>query len=482
MNVDVDAIRPSLRFLSDDQRHQLHQAVLQVLEQTGMEIQHAGALELLADAGCRVEGSRAYLPQALVEQAIASAPRSIEVFDRAGEPAMDLGGHRSFFGTGSDLLYTLDPGTRQRHRSVLEDVRRAARVADALDDLDFIMSLATPSDVPPAHSYLLSIQAMMESSAKPIVCTADTVDDLSAMWDMAALIRGGEEQARAKPYLVHYAEPVSPLKHPESSVDKLLFCADKGLPAIYSPAPIAGSTAPMTVAGHVVLGLSECLCGMVLHQLRAPGAPFLMGMGPAVLDMATVECSYNAPEYYLSYLAEIEMAHHYDLPCWGYAGHSDAQIPDGQAAQEAGMITFLAVLAGANLCHDVGYLDFGRTGSLEQVVIGAELINQMRRMGRGIPVNDDTLALDVIAQAHEKKHFLGHKHTRKHVRGTQWRPKLFSRLGFDAWAAEGSASLRERAQERVEQLLEQHSAQVLSDELLAAMQARVDAFVADHPA
>ena len=481
MTVDIDAIRPSLRFLSDDQRLQIHQAVLQVLEQTGMEIQHEEALDLLAGAGCRVEEGRAYVPPAMVEQALASAPKSIEVFDRNGEPAMDLGGHRSYFGTGSDLLFTLDPGTRQRHRSVLDDVRRAARLADSLDDLDFIMSLATPSDVPPAHSYLLSIQAMMECSTKPMVCTADTVDDLSAMWDLAVIIRGSEEAARDKPYLVHYAEPVSPLKHPASSVDKLLFCADRALPAIYSPAPIAGSTAPMTIAGHVVQGLAECLCGMVLHQLRAPGAPFLVGMGPAVLDMATVECSYNAPEYYLSYLAEIEMAHHYDLPCWGYAGHSDAQIPDGQAAQESGMITFLAVMAGANLCHDVGYLDFGRTGSLEQVVISAELINQMRRMGRGIPVNEDTLAVDVIADAHEKRHFLGHKHTRKHVRGTQWRPRLFTRLGFDQWAAKGSTSLRERALVKVEEILAGHSPEALSDEVLQAMQARVDQFVAACP-
>lgn len=477
MNPDVDAIRPSLRFLSEDQRGRIHQAVLQVLENTGMEIQHPEGLALLADAGCRVEGDRAHLPPNLVERALESAPRSIAVADRLNRPAMDLGGFRSYFGTGSDLLFTLEPGTRQRHRSVLDDVRRAARVADALDNLDFIMSLATPSDVPPAHSYLLSVQAMMETSLKPIVCTADNRRDLCAMWDMAAILRGGEQALRESPYLVHYAEPVSPLKHPFPSVDKLLFCADKGLPAIYSPAPIAGSTAPMTIAGHVVQGLAECLCGLVMHQLQVPGAPFLMGMGPAVLDMATVECSYNAPEYYLSYLGEIEMAHHYDLPCWGYAGHSDSQIPDGQAALEAGMITFLATMAGANLCHDVGYLDFGRTGSLEQVIIGAEIIDQMRRLGRGIPVNEDTLAVDVIADAHDKRHFLGHKHTRRHVRGTQWRPQLLSRLGFEQWQQQGALSLRERANARLDQILAEHLPEPLTAEQADAMQARVELYL-----
>ena len=203
---------------------------------------------------------------------------------------------------------------------------------------------------------------------------------------------------RSNPYFIHYAEPISPLKHPFHSLDKLLFCAEKHIPAIYSPAPISGSTAPITLAGHVAQGLAECFCGLVIHQLRAEGAPFLMGMGAAVLDMATSQCSYNAPEYYLAYMAMIEMSHYYDLPSWGYAGTSDSQIPDGQATLEAGLLTFLSAFSGANLNHDVGYLDFGRAASLDMVVICDEIIDQIRRMKRGIPVNDDMLALDAIRE------------------------------------------------------------------------------------
>ena len=461
---DPDATRPELRFLSPQDRRSLHQAVLQLLAQTGMQLQHDEALALLRDAGCEVEPQGEYhrvrLSPELVQRALDSAPSSIQVFDRAGAAALDLGGHRTFFGTGSDLLYTLDPGTRQRHRSLLEDVRRAARVADGLEQLDFIMSYATPSDVPPAESYLRSVHAMMQCSQKPIVCTADTRADLFAMWELAVVLRGSEQALRDAPYLVHYAEPVSPLKHPRSSVDKLLLCADKGIPAIYSPAPIAGSTAPMTVAGHVVQGLAECLCGLVMHQLRVPGAPFLLGMGPAVLDMATVECSYNAPEYYLSYLAVIEMSHHYDLPSWGYAGHSDSQLPDGQGVMEAAMISLLASLAGANLCHDVGYLDFGRMGSLEQLLIVNEVLSLVRRLNQGIPINDETLALDVIGEAAPTGNFLGHKHTRRNVRTTQWRPSLLSRLGHQQWQDAGATTLRERAAQQLEQALAHRAPQL----------------------
>ncbi len=239
-------------------------------------------------------------------------------------------------------------------------------------------------------------------------------------------------------------------------MDKLLFCAEKGVPVVYSPAPISGSTAPITVAGHVAQGLAECLCGAVIHQLKRKGAPFIMGMGPAVLDMVTGECSYNAPEYYLSYVAIVEMSHFYDLPSWGYAGTSDSQIPDGQATFEAGLITFLAATAGANLNHDIGYLDFGRTGSLEMVVITDEIVDQIRRLLRGIPVDDEALGLDVIHRTGPGGHFLTEEHTARHIRTTQWRPTLMGRDGYDQWKASGALSLRERARQKLLKILQDH--------------------------
>ena len=194
------------------------------------------------------------------------------------------------------------------------------------------------------------------------------------MWTAACALRGGAEGLRVKPYFVVYDQPSSPLDHPVDSVDKLLFCADAGIPMIYSPAPLAGGTAPITVAGHVAQGLAESLFGLVLHQLRQPGSPFVTGMGPAVLDMATAQSSYNAPEYLQSYACFVEMAKWLDLPNWGYGGTTDAQLVDAQAGMEVAELTLLSLLLGSNLNHDVGYMDFGMTGSLEQIVIVDEFI------------------------------------------------------------------------------------------------------------
>ena len=469
--------RPTLSFLSDQDKARIHEAALAVLETVGQTLYHQEALELLKKAGCPVEdGNRVMIPRQLVEQAVRTAPDNVPIFDREGRPAMDLGGRRAYFGTGSDLIYRVESDGTNRHKTMLADIVSAARVCDALPNIDFIMSFAHPNDIAPERSYLESFVAMTSNSTKPIVNTADNPRDMAAIWEVSKAVRGGDRELREKPFWVHYDEPISPLKHPENSVGKLILCAKAGQPVIYSPAPISGSTAPITMAGHVAQGLAECFFGLVIHQLTAEGAPFIMGMGPAVLDMATGQCSYNAPEYLMAYMAIVEMHHYFNLPNWGYAGTSDAQLPDMQAAVEAGMLTYMAAAAGSNLNHDVGYLDFGRAGSLEMVVIMDETIDQIRRMHQGIEVTDETLAVDVIREAGRQGHFLTHPHSLKHLRTTQWRPRLFSRQGYEKWVAGGSTSLLDRARRRLAEIREEHTPQPLDPARAAEARRIADAF------
>ena len=474
---DEITFKPTMSFLSREDKEKIHGAVLQILSEIGMKVHHDEALELLKDAGCVLrDDGMVNIAEDLVLESIDSAPANIAIYDREARHVMDLGGHRSYYGTGSDLIYALESETMQRHPCTLDDVARAARVADAMPNLDFIMSFAHPSDVPAPQAYLHSFQAMAANSVKPVVCTAADRSDLGEMWEIGRILRDGEEALKAKPYAIYYGEPVSPLQHAVESMDKLLFCAEKSMPAIYSPAPIAGSTAPMTVAGHVAQGLAECFCGLVIHQLRSKGAPFIMGMGPAVLDMATAQCSYNAPEYLLSYIAIIEMSHFYNLPNWGYAGTTDAQIPDEQAAFEAGLETFIAEMAGSNLNHDVGYLDFGRTGSLDMIVILNEVIDQVRRLYKGIPVNDTTLALDVIREVGAEGNFLVHPHTLETMQTTQWRPELINRMGYDKWLAAGGTSLLVRAQKKRQRVLREHQPVPIPADKAGRIRQRVDQF------
>jgi trimethylamine--corrinoid protein Co-methyltransferase len=468
-----------LQFLSEENKRDIYLTVLEILGKVGMQVYHDEARAMLLEAGCTLTADdRVLIPRRLVEEARLSVPPVVDVYDRGGEVAMELGGYNSYFGTGSDLMSTYDLDTGEHRPSVLEDVRRAARLVDALPHLDFVMSSAHPTDKNPHHSYLLSFQAMMENTTKPLVMTAENAADLGVMIDIARELRGGAEELRRKPYFVVYNEPISPLVHPVDSLNKLLLCADTGVPSIYSPAPLAGATAPITVAGHTAQGVAECLFGLVIHQLRRPGAPFLFGIGSAVLDIATAQSSYNDLGYLTGYMCAVEMAKWLDIPNWGNAGTSDSHLLDAQAGMEATQITFLAMQAGSNLAHDVGYLDFGLTCSLEEIVVVDEFIAMNRRLLGGVPVDRESLAVETIAQAGPGGHFMGSKHTRRHMREVQWRPSILNRQGRDNWLADGGLDLAGKARVKAIGLLATHEVPPLPAQVAGEAERLIAEFVA----
>ena len=311
-----------------------------------------------------------------------------------------------------------------------------------------------------------------------MVMTAAGVQDLGVMWKIASAFRGGPEQLREKPYFIQYGEPVSPLQHAPEVLDKLLFCADWGIPLIYSPAPIAGATAPITHAGHIVQAVAESLFGVVIHQLRRPGSPLLTGMGPVKLDMNTVQALYNSAEYYTTYLGITEMAKWMDIPNWGYAGTSDSQCVDANAGIDITELTLLSMQAGSNLNHDIGYLDFGLTGAGELVVLTDEVISMNRRALEGIEVSEETLALDVIAEVGQGGDFLGKKHTKRHVRKLQWRPTLLDRQTQKNWETEGSLDATEKAHRKLVDIMTNHKPEPLSADMKKTMDELVDGYAA----
>jgi trimethylamine--corrinoid protein Co-methyltransferase len=469
--------RCRLGFLTDEDKGAIYEAALEIAEHVGMRVHHGEAVQMLRAAGCEVVADDLVrMPRRLIEQARSTAPATVTLYDREGRAAMELGGYRSYFGTGSDLMNLYDLDTGERRKSALADVAGAARLCDALDNIDFVMSSAYATEVDPRRAYLEEFRAMVANTTKPIVVTAENGGDLALIWQVACVVRGGAEELADRPYFVMYGQPSSPLEHPFDSIEKMLFCADKGVPAIYSPAPMAGATAPITVAGHIAQGVAESLFGLVIHQLRKPGAPFLFGIGPAVLDMATAQSSYNAPEYLMTYLGAIEMARWLDLPNWGYGGTSDAQLVDAQAGMEAAELTLLSMLAGSNLNHDVGYLDFGLTGAFELIVIVDEFIAMNRRLLAGLQIDRDTLGLDTIAAVGPGGDFLATRHTAKHMRSVQWRPTILNRKGFERWREDGGLDLREKARRKALDLLAHHQPPPLSPDAAARIDAVVDGF------
>jgi trimethylamine--corrinoid protein Co-methyltransferase len=477
-DLPTSVLNTRLTLLSDEKCQAIYDAALSIIADIGMVVPHAVAREMLVAAGASVEGEdRVRIPREMVAAARKTVPSMIPVYDRNGELAMQLGGYNSFFGTGSDLLSIYDLETGERRTSVLADVGRQAHLCDGLPNIDFIMSSAYPSDTDAYVSYLESFRMMVSNTTKPMVMTAAGSDDLEVMWKIACELRGGAEELRAKPYFIQYGEPVSPLMHSVEVIDKLLFCADWGIPLIYSPAPIAGATAPMTHAGHIMQAVAESLFGVVIHQLRRPGSPLITGMGPVKLDMNTVQALYNSAEYYTTYLGIVEMAKWMDIPNWGYAGTSDSQCCDAQAGLDIAELTLLSMQAGSNLNHDVGYLDFGLSCSPELVVIVDEFVSMNRRTLEGIEVSEETLGLATIAKVGPGGDFLGSKHTKAHVRKLQWRPTLLNRITQKAWEEEGSLDLREKARRKALGILANHTPEPLAADLKAKIDGLVEAYV-----
>ncbi len=479
-DLPTSQLESRLRMLSDDKCQMIYDAALTIISEMGMTVPHAEAREILVKgAGATVEGEDLVkIPREAVDAARATVPSMIPVYDRGGELAMELGGYNSYFGTGSDLMSIYDFETRERRLSVLADTARMAHLCDGLPNIDFIMSAAHPHDIAAYASYLECYRAMVSNTTKPMVMTAAGRDDIEVMWKIACAFRGGAEELREKPYFIHYGEPVSPLQHAPEVLDKLLFCADWGIPLIYSPAPIAGATAPITHAGHIVQAVAESLFGVVIHQLRRPGSPLLTGMGPVKLDMNTVQALYNSAEYYTTYLGITEMAKWMDIPNWGYAGTSDSQCVDANAGIDITELTLLSMQAGSNLNHDIGYLDFGLTGAGELVVLTDEVISMNRRALEGIEVSEETLALDTIAAVGQGGDFLGQKHTKRHVRNLQWRPTILNRSTQKNWEAAGSLDATEKAHLKLVDIMTNHTPEPLSAEMKQTVDGLVDGFVA----
>jgi len=292
---------------------------------------------------------------------------------------------------------------------------------------------------------------------------------LEAIAEMAAVVMGGWEELAAKPYYIHYAEPLSPHVHTDVGVAKLLFCVEHRIPVIYSPMAVGGCSSPVTAAGNLVACMAESLSGLIIAQLKRREAPVLFGGVPTVMDMSTAVASYGAPELHLWSAALTEMAHYLDLPVFSTAGCTDSVSFDQQAAAESAMSCLMAALAGADLIHDVGFTEAANSASLELIAATDELIGAISTIVKGFEISMETLALNVIDQVGPGGMFLGEKHTARHYRNN-WFPSMMNRSNHDAWSAEGSLSLEDKANQRVRDIIEKHEPEPLPDDVIAELE------------
>ena len=447
---------PQFTVLSDSQLERLHLAALEILRQTGIRFHHPEALEMLRAAGAFVhDGNLVKFPAALVEAALASAPSRIVMCDRDGEPAVWLEGTKVWFGTGSDCLFFLDPHTGEHRRFTQADIVAGYHLCDALPNIHFVMSMGIPADVDAAIAYDAQMALMLEHTTKPLVFVTDDGDSCRRAIEMAAAVAGGHQALVEQQHILLYSEPSSPLQQSESAVDKLLLMAEHRLPIVHSPAPLMGGTGPITMASGLAMALAEIQSSLVVHQLSNPGAPFVVGCGLHHLDMQSAQICYGSPEFQLTKAAIAQMGRWYGMPTWGYAGCTDAKVVDQQAAAEAMLSVLMAKLSGANLIHDVGYVESGLTTSFEMIVLTDELVALADNLMKGIEIDDETLMLDEIHTVGPGGHFMDTDQTLKRFRDF-WYPGLLDRGRREQWLERGATTLGQRLNARVLEIIKDH--------------------------
>jgi trimethylamine--corrinoid protein Co-methyltransferase len=461
---------PQFTLLTESQMQDLHLAALEVLRRTGIRFHHPQVVATLRQAGAFVtDGSLVKFPAALVDDAIASAPRRIIMCDRNGEPAAFLEGTKVHFGTGSDCLYLLDPETGAHRAFTQADLIDGYRLCDALPNIHFVMSVGIPADTDPALTYDVQMALMLEHTTKPIVFVTDDRVSCQRAIDMAAAVAGGHEALVEQQRILLYSEPSSPLQQSETALDKLLLMAEVGLPVVHSPAPLMGGTGPITMASGLALSLAEILSSLVVHQLKHRGAPFVFGAGLHHMDMKSAQICYGSPEFQLTKSAIAQLGRWYGLPTWGYAGCTDAKVMDEQAATEALLSVLMAKLSGANLVHDVGYIESGLTTSFEMIVLTDELVNMTDHLMKGIEISDGTLMLDEIHCVGPGGHFMDTDQTLRRFRDF-WYPSLLDRGRREQWLEQGSTTLGQRLKARVQEILAEHRPQALDADKIAKIQ------------
>ncbi|MBN1314958.1 MAG: trimethylamine methyltransferase family protein [Anaerolineales bacterium] len=471
-NYQVNAT-PTFQVLTEDEIEAIYYAALRVLSETGVRVYEKEGVEVAYSGGAIVQDTTAdsslvKMPSWMVDKARATLPERVTVVgppykDGSRPNVMDLFKNQVYYGTGSDTPFTIDPYTGKRRRATYNDVKNIAKLSEALPNLNFHMSLGITQDTAVGTYDRWQYLAMLESTNKPINITAVDIEGVRDQLEMAHIRLGGKEEWKKAPCFTLYIEPVSPLSHSEEVVQKLLFCADNDIPMVYTPCPLAGATAPCTLAGTAVQALTESLFGIVLSQLRRPGARVIIGGLMSNMDMKTAVYCYGSPEMALLSAAYTDITKWLRVPEYETAGCSDTKVFDEQALMEATINIATAGLIGGNMIHDVGYIEQGLTSSPELLVASDEIISRTKRILRGIPVTDETKALDVIDQVGPGGHFLAHDHTYTRFKSEIWRPTISDRNNWENWEAAGSKTYQDLVHERTIELLEAETEPLLDE-------------------
>jgi len=454
------------KVLNNDEIKEIHQSTLQVLEEVGVRVEYKPALKLMADCGCNVDFNKKIvkIPEYVLRKALQSAPSRFTLYGRKSEFDVYVNTQNVYTIGGSSALYVLDLNGK-RNPATLKDLADLTRLQDALENLHIMHGIVNPQDIPQPGFCRRLFATVMKNTSRNYYSQAEDKNDVQDQIEMASMILGSKDKVKEKPIFTEVVCMVSPLTHPAKMSEVLMESAKNNIPLYIEADAQPGATSPVTLAGTLVEQNANILCGIVLSQLVNPGTPCIYAIASGIMDMATGNYSGGAPDTSLLHAATAQIAHFYNLPFQGGTG-IDAVISDAQAGYERALQVLTCSLSGVNFVHlSIGMMEQMLTASYEECVIDNEILGATFRILKGMKVNKNTIALDVIKEVGPGGNYLMHNHTLKNFRKVRWFPNLTNREKWANWQAKGAKNMRQRANEEARRILKEHHPQYLSQKL-----------------
>jgi len=448
--------KPRISFMSEGEIKAIHNASLEVLENTGIKVMSKKAIDILKEAGAKVDYGENHvaIPRNLVEEALRRAPKTIKYCARNPKYDFVLNKQAPHFCADGGPPFIRDWETGKRRYSTSEDIARCSVIADYLDHVHLLWPLGGATDVPAPMQNIVNMCVSLRNSEKHFEGDATSAREAQYQIEIASAIAGGSKALRERPIFSVVACTISPLRYDEGITEGSIEYARAGVPVVIYPMPVAGETGPVTLAGTMTVNNAEFLGGLVILEFASPGAPVVYAADVSTVDFKT-GTGIESPEGDLMDLALGQLAHYYDLPNEVEASCSLSKLLDAQAGYEKAISLITHMLLAPDIILGLGALEGARITSPEALVIDNEIVDYALRFTQGLEVNDSTLAVDVIHKVGPGGIFLGEKHTLEHFRET-WMSRLSDADAFETWEKEGSKSIDRVAKEKVKEILATH--------------------------
>jgi trimethylamine:corrinoid methyltransferase-like protein len=465
-------MQPKLELLPNELIVRILDEAFQLMLEPGIKVLSPQARMLLGEAGAQIDetGELARIPGEVVRAALNTAPREFFLHNRQGERAITYGGDRVHFDPGSSGVHILDPETLEHRPALTADLVRLVKVAEMLPQYDAQSTAVVCDDVPKEMGDFYRLYVLLLHSTKPVVTGSFSIPTLDVMIDMLALFAGGREALRAKPQAIFDVCPSPPLIWSRFGAENLIALARAGVPAEIVSMPLAGAAAPVTLLGSVTQHAAECLSGITIHQLAAPGSPIVWGGAPAIFDMRKGTTPMGAVETAMIDAAYAQVGKSLGLPTHCYLGTSDSKIVDAQAGLESGIGAVVGALAGVNMISGAGMLDFLACQSAEKLAVDAEAVAMAKRLLAGLEVRTEPLATAFFEGINFKGDFLKQRLTRELFLQEQYLPSaIIDRDSIRGWMQAGAKDTFGRAKDRVAQLVREYERPSLAREMEEAL-------------